>query len=65
MLSAASGIVCCFHLLLVPSVMHIARPRRLDHLKPLKRSGLTLDQPHYQVLQSPSPLDRHLLSTSI
>ena len=65
MLSAASSIVCCFHLPLVPSMIHIAWPCWLNCLKPLKRSGLALDQPHYQVLQSPSPLDQCLLSTSI
>ena len=38
-------------------VMHIAQPCQLNHLKPLKRSGIILDLPHYQVLQSPSPLN--------
>ena len=43
-------------------VMHIAWPSQLDHLKPLKKSGLALDSFHYQVPQNPSTM-LHLVDT--
>ena len=36
--------------------MHIARPRRLNRLKPLKKPGPTLQARQYQVPQSPSTM---------